>query len=74
MGNPEPRKRRRASPWQLVKAVASGFFGVRGSRQDDDVELEPGQIIIVGIVGAVLFVCALLLLVNFILSRIGTGA
>jgi hypothetical protein len=57
-----------------VKAVASGFFGVRSSRKDDEVELRPVQIIIVGILGAALLVAILLLLVNFILSRIGTGA
>jgi hypothetical protein len=73
MGEPEPRTRRRASPWQVAKAVASGFFGVRGGRHDQEVELKPWQIIIAGIVGAALFVCALLLLVNFILSRMGTG-
>jgi hypothetical protein len=73
MDSPEPRTRRRATPWQVVKAIASGFFGVRGSRQNDNVQLEPWQIIIAGIIGAVLFVCVLLLVVNFILNRIGTG-
>jgi hypothetical protein len=58
----------------VVKAVASGFFGVRSSGKDDEVELRPVQVIIVGILGAALFVTILLLLVNFILSRIGTGA
>jgi hypothetical protein len=74
MAASEPRPRRRATPWQVVKAVASGFFGVRSSRKDDEVEIRPVQIIIVGILGAALFVAILLLLVNFILSRIGTGA
>lgn len=73
MGNSEPRKRRRASPWQIAKAIASGFFGVRGSRHDEEVEIKPVQIVIAGIIGAVLFVCVLLLVVNFILSRIGAG-
>jgi hypothetical protein len=74
MNAPDPRPRRRATPWQVVKAVASGFFGVRSSGKDDEVELRPVQVIIVGILGAALFVTILLLLVNFILSRIGTGA
>ena len=74
MDAPEPRRRRRATPWQVVKAVASGFFGIRSSRKDEEVELRPVQIIIVGILGAALFVAVLLLLVNFIVSRMGAGA
>jgi len=68
------KPRRRASPWQVAKAVASGFFGVRGSRHDEDVELKPVHVVIAGVIGAVLFVCVLLLLVNFILSRIGAAS
>ena len=74
MDAPEPRRGRQATPWQVVKAVASGFFGIRSSRKDEEVELRPVQIIIVGVIGAAVFVAILLLLVNFILSRIGAGA
>jgi hypothetical protein len=73
MAAPE-KPRRRASPWEVAKAVASGFFGVRGSRHDREFEITPVQILIAGVIGGALFVCVLLLVVNFILSRIGAAS
>jgi len=63
-----------ASMFQVIKAVASGFFGVRKRADHEAVKIRPVQIIIVGLIGAALFVGSLLLLVNFILSRAGAGA
>lgn len=63
-----------ASFFQVVKAVASGFFGVRKRSDHEAVKITPMQLIIVGLVGAVLFVLTLLLLVRFILSQAGAGA
>jgi hypothetical protein len=53
-----------------MKAVAWSFFGVRkGSEYEKDVtQLNPLHVIIAGIVGAVLFVLALVLLVNWVLD------
>lgn len=63
-----------ASMFQVIKAVASGFFGVRKRADHESIKITPVQLIIVGLIGAVLFVGSLLLLVNFILSRAGAGA
>jgi len=63
-----------ASLFQVVKAVASGFFGVRKRVDHESVKITPLQYIIVGLIGAVLFVLSLLLVVRFILSQAGVGA
>jgi hypothetical protein len=69
-----PKDARRASFFQVVKAVASGFFGVRKRADHESVKITPLQIIIVGVIGAVLFVLTLLAVVHFILSRAGAVA
>jgi Protein of unknown function (DUF2970) len=57
---------------RAFKAVAWSFFGVRkGSEYERDVaELKPGQVIVVGIVCAVLFVLALVAVVKWV---VGSG-
>ena len=62
--------RRKGSFVQTMKAVAWSFFGVRkGSEYEKDVsQLNPVHVIIAGVLGAVLFVAALLLLVNWVLA------
>lgn len=65
---------KRASPLQVAKAVFGAFLGVRKRGDHEAVALTPVQVILAGIVGAVLFVATLLLLVNFILSRAGATA
>ena len=61
---------RKGSFLQTLKAVAWSFFGVRKSSEyEKDVsQLNPVHVIIAGVVGAVLFIVALLLLVNWVLS------
>lgn len=71
---PEHHERKSASLFQVAKAVASGFFGVRRRADHDAVKITPLQVIIVGVIGAAVFVTILLLVVHFILSRAGTGA
>ena len=63
---------RPASPWQTMRAVAWSFFGVRRSKDHaHDVQtLNPVYVVIGGVVGAALFVGALVLLVNWI---VGSG-
>lgn len=58
--------------WQTARAVAWSFFGVRRSAGlDQDVaKLNPVHVIIAGIVGAALFVLALVLLVSWV---VGSG-
>jgi hypothetical protein len=63
---------RRGSFWQTMKAVAWSFFGVRRSAEyERDVSrLNPLHVVIAGVIGAALFVAALVLLVNWV---IGSG-
>jgi len=63
---------RRGSFWQTVQAVAWSFFGVRRSAEyERDVSrLNPVHLVIAGLIGAALFVAALVLLVNWV---IGSG-
>ena len=63
---------RRGSFWQTVQAVAWSFFGVRRSAEyERDVSrLNPVHVVIAGVIGAALFVAALVLLVNWV---IGSG-
>jgi len=74
MAAPENKDQERASLLQVAKAVASAFFGVRRRADHEAIKITPLQVIIVGIIGAALFVATLLLLVHFVLGRIGTGA
>ena len=61
---------RKGSFFQTMKAVAWSFFGIRKSSEyEKDVsQLNPVHVVIAGIVAAVLFITALLLLVNWVLS------
>ena len=63
---------RKGSFRQTMKAVAWSFFGVRRSAEyEKDVNrLNPVHVIVAGLVGAALFVAALVLLVNWV---IGSG-
>jgi len=74
MSAPEPNGKRRANPYQIAKTVLSGFFGVGRRAHHEVVKLTPVQIIVAGLIAAALFVGSLVLLVNFILSRVGAGA
>ena len=61
---------RKASFLQTMRAVAWSFFGVRKSSEyeKDISQLNPVHVIIAGVLGAMLFIAALLLLVNWVLS------
>ena len=53
---------RRGSHWQAAKAVFWSFFGVRKKShyERDAVQLTPAQVIVLGLIGAALFVLTLL--------------
>ena len=70
----EPNGRRRAGPLDVAKTILSAFFGVRRRAHHESVKLTPAQVIVAGLITAAVFVATLLLLVNFILSRVGAGA
>lgn len=63
---------RRGSLLQTMRAVAWSFFGVRRSKDyaEDVSKLNPVHVVIAGIVGAGLFIAALVLLVRWV---IGSG-
>jgi len=56
--------------WQTIKAVAWGFFGVRrGSDHAQDVaHIKPRQIILAGLIGALVFVLVLVWLVRWVVK------
>ena len=63
-------KAARATPLQVAKAVCWSFFGIRRSAEyeKDAVALTPVQVIVAGIIGAIIFVLSLVTLVRFITS------
>jgi hypothetical protein len=65
-----PVHRRRGSLVGTVKAVLWGFLGVRRNAdyQQDIARLNPIHIVVVGLVMALLFVLALILLVNWVVA------
>jgi hypothetical protein len=63
---------RKGSFFQTMRAVAWSFFGVRRSADyaNDVAKLNPVHVIIAGIIGAALFVTALVCLVQWV---VGSG-
>ena len=61
---------REASPFDVAKAVFWSFLGIRkrAAHERDAVTLKPHQVIIAGIIGAIIFVVSLVILVRFITS------
>jgi hypothetical protein len=58
----------KATPLQVAKAVFWSFFGVRrrAEYEKDAVSLTLLQVVVAGIIGAVIFVLSLVMLVRFI--------
>ena len=66
----EAPKLAKATPLQVAKAVFWSFFGIRrrAEYEKDAVSLTPVQVIVAGIIGAIIFVLSLVTLVHFITS------
>lgn len=66
----EPQKKRDAGPLDVARAVFWSFLGIRKrtAHEKDFVTLKPLQVIMAGIVGAVIFVICLVTLVRYITS------
>jgi hypothetical protein len=66
----EPHDKRDAGPLDVAKAVFWSFLGIRkrSAHEKDFVTLKPIQVIIAGIIGAVIFVTCLVMLVRYITS------
>lgn len=74
MDGPETRKdvaRRPGSFAQTARAVFWSFFGVRkrAHYEDDVARLNPVHVIVMGIVGAALFIAVLLSIIRFVVLR-----
>ena len=65
----EKKKTASATPLQVIKAVFWSFFGIRrrAAYEKDAVSLKPAQVIVAGIIGAILLVLSLVTLVHFII-------
>ena len=61
----------RASPLTVAKAVFWSFLGIRRKKDydADAVRLTPAQVIVAGLIGAVLLVASLILLAKFIVGQ-----
>ena len=66
----QERKTAGATPLQVIKAVCWSFLGIRrrAAYEKDAVTLKPAQVIIAGIIGAIVLVLSLVALVHFIIS------
>jgi hypothetical protein len=66
---------RKGSFLKTMKAVAWSFFGVRkGVDYENDVnQLNPVHVVIGGVIGALVFIGALLVLVNWVLASGAAG-
>ena len=64
----ERRPVRKTSPLRVLKTVFWSFLGVRrrADNQDDFAGITPAQIIVAGVIGAVIFVTTLIMLVRLI--------
>jgi hypothetical protein len=62
--------RRKGSFGQTMRAVAWSFFGVRKSDdlEKDVSQLNPVHVVIAGLLGGLMFILALVALVNWVLS------
>jgi hypothetical protein len=60
-----------SSFWRSIRMVSWSFFGIRknSESQEDTARVNPFHIIVVGIAGAVIFVVALILLVNWVVAK-----
>ncbi len=69
-GDLKDATQRPASPLQTMRAVAWSFFGIRRSSgyEQDVQKLNPVHVVIGGILGAALFVSAIVLLVRWVVS------
>ncbi len=67
----DPSSAPRAASWlEVVPVVLSSFFGIRKGRsmQRDTVTLRPQQVVVVGILMALVLVLLLVLVVRFIIA------
>ncbi|QVL45977.1 MAG: DUF2970 domain-containing protein [Methylophilaceae bacterium] len=66
----EMNEQQTASTFQVIKAVMWSMIGVRGQKgyENDIAKIKPRQIIIAGVIGAILFIVTVLTFVNLAIS------
>ena len=66
----EMNEQQKASTFQVIKAVMWSMIGVRGQKgyENDIAKIKPRQIIIAGVIGAILFIVTVLTFVNLAIS------
>lgn len=71
MSKPELPKTAPTSFWRSVKLVAWSFLGIRSKSgyQQDLAKVNPLHVVVVGLVGVLLLVVALIGLVNWVVSK-----
>ena len=70
MSNDTVEKQKVATVWQVAKAVMFAFMGIRkkSDLENDAATLKPTQLIVGGIIGAIVFVISIILLVRLVVS------
>ncbi|PSJ18700.1 DUF2970 domain-containing protein [Nitrosomonas supralitoralis] len=68
--NKNTERKSSASIWQIAKAVMFAFMGIRkkSDLEHDAATLTPAQVIIGGIIGAIIFVLGVMLVVRLVVS------
>ncbi len=68
--NDTPKNKSAHSFWQSIKMIAWAFLGIRkkSDSQEDSARINPFHIIIVGLVGVILLVSALIFFVGWVVK------
>ncbi len=68
---PQQPPRKNASLLTVAKAVFWSFLGIRrkSDMQSDVVKITPMQVIVMGVIGAAIFVASLITFVHFVTSK-----
>ncbi len=68
---PTPPPNQKASLFTVAKAVFWSFLGIRRKTdmQSDVVKITPMQVIVMGVIGAAIFVASLVTFVHFVTSK-----
>ena len=67
MGEQQPDTRKTASLWQALKMVLSAFIGIR-KQGTQDIRVTPVQLVIIGIIAAVVFIFTVRSIVRLVLN------
>ena len=71
MAEPQKISKQKTSFWRSVKLVAWSFLGIRSRAgyQDDLAKVNPMHVVLVGLMGALLLVLALITLATWVVAK-----